>query len=178
MKLKELDESLYMSLFEEEGIDDKVTVHYHYAYNPHHDDDDDEDDYDDEDDEDDDDDHDEDDDDRDDDDDYEDDDKEDNMDVTHDVCVGRECVKTMKSNPANVPIAQAENGRYYMDMTDVLAYTEAAGLDEVEGAVDNIAEANDITADEITIVLPENAEEIYGERMMAAMDESTLSFEM
>ena len=175
MKLKELDESLYMSLFEEEGIDDNVTVHYHYAYNPRHDEDDDEDDED----EDDDDDYDDDeDDDRDDDDDYEDDDKEDNMDVTHDVCAGRECVKTMKSNPSNVPIAQAENGRYYMDMADVLAYTEAAGLDEVEGAVDNIAEANDISADEITIVLPENAEEIYGERMMAAMDESTLSFEM
>ena len=175
MKLKELDESLYMSLFEEEGIDDDVTVHYHYAYNPHHDEDDDEDDED----EDDDDDYDDDeDDDRDDDDDYEDDDKEDNMDVTHDVCAGRECIRNMKSNPANVPIAQAENGKYYMEMSDVLAYTEAAGLNEVEGAVDNIAEANNISVDDITIVLPENATEIYGEKMMASMDESALAFEM
>lgn len=170
MKIREIDESSYLNIFEEEGIEDDVTVYYQYAYAPHddddddHEDDDEDDDYDEE--------H--------DDDDYddEDDDKEDNMDVTHDVCAGRECIRNMKSNPANVPIAQAENGKYYMEMSDVLAYTEAAGLNEVEGAVDNIAEANNIFVDDITIVLPENATEIYGEKMMASMDESTLAFEM
>ena len=165
--LQEFDmSSLFESLTEEESVD----VNYSYAYDPddedEDDDDDDEDDYcpkkddcpcydDDEDDDD-------------------EDDEEDDMEVTHE---GKSILKDFKSQPTNVTIVE-NNGRYYVDMKDIMSYIEAADLDEVEGAVSDIAEANNIEVDDVVIVLPEHAEEIYGEYMMKAMDESSLVFEM
>lgn len=181
--LKEFDISSFKNYLEGEGIDD-VEINYSYAYSP----DSDEDDEDDEDDDDDrcpsdcrkskcyqdDDDYDYDDDE---DDEDEDDDEEDEMEVTHEY-EGKTCVKEAKANPANVLIAEGHDNRYYIAMSDVMSYIEAADLNEVESAVENIAEANNINVDNITIVLPENAEEIYGPRLLKAMDESTLVFEM
>ena len=164
--------SLFESLTEEESVD----VNYSYAYNP-----DDEDDEDDEDEDDDDycsrkkdcpcyDDG-----DKDDDEDEDDgDDEEDDMEVTHE---GKSILKDFKSQPANVTIVE-NSGKYYVDMKDIMSYIEAAELNEVEGAVNDIAEANNIDVDDVVIVLPEHAEDIYGEYMMKAMDESSLVFEM
>lgn len=164
--LQEFDmSSLFESLSEGESVD----INYSYAYDPDDEDDDDEDDdcpkkdcpcydYDDEDDDDDDD----------------EDDEEDDMEVTHE---GKNILKDFKSQPSNVTIVE-NNGKYYVDMKDIMSYIEAADLNEVEGAVSDIAEANSIEVDDVVIVLPEQAEEIYGEYMMKAMDESSLVFEM
>ena len=61
-----------------------------------------------------------------------------------------------KADPSNILIASMEN-TYYVDMNDIETYMEAAEIDNVGEALNNIIEANDyVDARNICVMLDEN----------------------
>ena len=65
-------------------------------------------------------------------------------------------VKMAKADPSNILIAAMEN-TYFVDMNDIETYMEAADIDNIGEALNNIIEANDyIDANNICVMLDEN----------------------
>ena len=103
-------------------------------------------------------------------------DKENNMEY------GRDAINTLKADPINVPVATYEEGsKFYIDYDDLAAYMEAADIDTIEEALDDIIdchESSDMDASNIVVVLPENAEERFSSNYIDSLDESAINFEM
>lgn len=93
---------------------------------------------------------------------------------------GREAIKMMHADPANVhPVKMEGSEKYYVDYNDISAYMEAAEIDSMEEALDNVIEANsdcDIDANNIVVVCPENAKEIFDESYIETLNESDIQF--
>lgn len=71
-----------------------------------------------------------------------------------------ECVNNMPIIPKNlvayrremVPVFQNES-KYYIEMDNVMKYMESANIKDVSEAMENIAEANDISTDSLSLVI-------------------------
>lgn len=93
---------------------------------------------------------------------------------------GREAIKMMHADPANIhPVKMEGSEKYYIDYNDIDAYMEAADIDTFEDALNNIIEANadsDIDATNIVVVCPENATEIFDESYIESLANSKIEF--
>ena len=93
---------------------------------------------------------------------------------------GRDAINMMHADPANVTVAKYEGSdKYFVDYRDVDAYMEAANIDTFEDALNNIIEANsdcDVDADNIVVVCPENASEIFDESYIDTLENSDIQF--
>ena len=105
------------------------------------------------------------------------DDKENDMEY-----VGRDAINTLKADPVNVPVATYEEGsKFYIDYDDIAAYMEAAGIDTIEEALNNVIDCNEnsnMDAANIVVVLPENAQDRFDVDYIDTLEESSISFEM
>ena len=105
------------------------------------------------------------------------DDKENDMEY-----VGRDAINTLKADPVNVPVATYEEGsKFYIDYDDIAAYMEAAGVDTIEEALNNVIDCNEnsnMDAENIVVVLPENAQDRFDVDYIDTLEESSISFEM
>lgn len=105
------------------------------------------------------------------------DDKENDMEY-----VGRDAINTLKADPVNVPVATYEEGsNFYIDYDDIAAYMEAAGIDTIEEALNNVIDCNEnsnMDAGNIVVVLPENAQDRFDVDYIDTLEESSISFEM
>lgn len=105
------------------------------------------------------------------------DDKENDMEY-----VGRDAINTLKADPVNVPVATYEEGsKFYIDYDDIAAYMEAAGIDTIEEALNNVIDCNEesnMDAENIVVVLPENTQDRFDVDYIDSLEESSISFEM
>ena len=105
---------------------------------------------------------------------------EDYSEKENDTMNGRDFLRSIHQEPENLPIAYAENAdRYYIDFNDLKAYMEAADIDSVEEALNNVIEAHteDICADNVIVVLPENYDATLSESYIEYLQESAVNFE-
>ena len=75
-------------------------------------------------------------------------------------CEKKNPIKEMKKNPETVNIAATDEG-YFVSGSDLITYMEAAEIDDVAEALNNIIESYDdfdIDADNIHVMLDENSE--------------------
>lgn len=75
-------------------------------------------------------------------------------------CEKKNPIKEMKKNPETVNIAATDEG-YFVSGSDLVTYMEAAEIDDVAEALNNIIESYDdfdIDADNIRVMLDENSE--------------------
>ena len=98
----------------------------------------------------------------------------------NDFMNGREMLRSIHQDPKNLPIVYAEEAsKYYIDYNDLNLYMEAVGLDSIEEALNNIIEAHteDICADNVVVVLPENYTDSFNEAYVDYLEESAVNFE-
>lgn len=91
-----------------------------------------------------------------------------------------EAIRKVKSNPATVSITRL-NGKYYIDHNDLRCYMDACGESNYECALKNIIAANnsdDITGDNIGIVMGENDLLKLDPEIKSAMESSEVNFEV
>ena len=75
-------------------------------------------------------------------------------------CNKKNPIKEMKKNPETVNVAATDEG-YFVSGSDLITYMEAAEIDDVAEALNNIIESYDdfdIDADNIHVMLDENSE--------------------
>lgn len=93
---------------------------------------------------------------------------------------GRDAIRMMHADPANVTVAKYEGSdNYFVDYEDVNTYMEAAGIDTFEEALNNIIETNfdcDIDASNIAVVCSENIKEMFDESYIESLNESDILF--